>query len=366
MRLILLPLVLIFAGCASSGNQTAGLQTVKFSERPKNIILLIGDGMALSQVSAGIYWIGVGKNAFEQFPVVGFHKSHSCDDLVTDSAAGATAFSCGQKTINNAIGVLPPDNRPCTTILEDLDAKGYATGMVVSCSAPHATPASFIAHREIRAFTEEIALDYLKTPFDCFIGGGEHFFNDRPDKLNLEDTLKQRGYVIRSGTGFGKLPLDGSAPFMLFTADREPPTASSTRRYMPPATRVACDFLQKRSDKGFFLMVEGSQIDWACHANDATWLRAELVDFDKTIKEALAFAASNGETLVIVTGDHECGGLALKDGPNKQDFQPTFSCKLHTAAMVPVFAYGPKAELFNGLYDNTEIYRKMRTALGIQ
>ncbi len=355
MRLILLPLVLIFAGCASSSKQTLDLQTVKFAERPKNIILLIGDGMALSQVSAGIYWIGVGKTSFEQFPVVGFHKSHSCDDLVTDSAAGATAFSCGQKTLNNAIGVLPPDNKPCTTILEDLDSKGYSTGMVVSCSAPHATPASFIAHREIRAFTEEIALDYLKTPFDCFIGGGENFFNDRPDKLNLEDTLEQRGYVIRRGTGFGKLPLDGSAPFMLFTADREPPMATEGRHYLPPATRVACDFLQKRSDKGFFLMVEGSQIDWACHANDAGWLRAELVDFDKTIKQALEFAASNGETLVIVTGDHECGGLALTEGGDKKSFNPVFSYKLHTAALVPVFAYGPKAELFNGLYDNTEI-----------
>lgn len=366
MRLILLPFVLIFAGCASPGKQTVDTQVVKFSERPKNIILLIGDGMALSQVSAGIYWMGVGKTAFERFPVVGFHKSHSCDDLVTDSAAGATAFSCGQKTLNNAIGVLPPNNKPCTTILEDLDARGYATGMVVTCSAPHATPASFIAHREIRAFTEDIALDYLKTPFDCFIGGGEHFFNDRPDKLNLEDTLAKRGYVIRRGTGFGKLPLDGSAPFMLFTADREPPTASAMRRYLPPATRVACNFLQKRSEKGFFLMVEGSQIDWACHANDATWLRAEMLDFDSAIKQALEFAASNGETLVLVTGDHECGGLALTEGPDRKSFKPVFSCKLHTAALVPVFAYGPKAELFTGLYDNTEIYGKMRQALGLQ
>lgn len=364
MRLILLPLLLIFAGCASTGKQTVELQAVKFAERPKNIILLIGDGMALSQVSAGIYWIGVNKTAFEKFPVVGFHKSHSCDDMVTDSGAGATAFSCGQKTNNGAIGVLP-DNKPCTTILEDLDERGYATGMVVSCSAPHATPASFIAHREIRAFTEEIALDYLKTPIDCFVGGGEHFFNDRPDRLNLIDSLKKHGYVIRRGTAMRNLPLDGSAPFMLFTADREPPTASAGRQYLPDATRTVCDYLQKRSDKGFFLMVEGSQIDWACHANDGNWLRAEMFDFDKTIKRALEFAASNGETLVVVTGDHECGGLALKEGPTKREFQPAFASRLHTAAMVPVFAYGPKAELFSGLYDNTEIYQKMRAALGI-
>lgn len=237
--------------------------------------------------------------------------------------------------------------------------------MVVSCSAPHATPASFIAHREIRAFTEEIALDYLKTPIDCFVGGGEHFFNDRPDRLNLIDSLKKQGYVIRRGTAMRNLPLDGSAPFMLFTADREPPTASAGRQYLPDATRAVCDYLQKRSDKGFFLMVEGSQIDWACHANDGNWLRAEMFDFDKTIKRALEFAASNGETLVVVTGDHECGGLALKEGPTRREFLPAFASRLHTAAMVPVFAYGPKAELFSGLYDNTEVYQKMRAALGI-
>ncbi len=364
-RLILLLSFLIFSGCASPGKHTpASSPAVKFADRPKNIILLIGDGMALSQVSAGIYWIGVGKTAFERFPVVGFHKSHSTDNLVTDSAAGATAFACGHRTNNGAIGVLPPDNQPCPTILEDLDRMGYATGMVVSCSAPHATPASFIAHREIRAFTEEIALDYLKTSLDCFIGGGEHYFNDRPDKLDLEDSLRQKGYVIRRGTSTHGLPMDGSAPFMLFTADREPPTASADRRYLPYATEAVCHYLQKRSDKGFFLMVEGSQIDWACHANDRNWLRAELFDFDKTLKAALKFAASNGETLVIVTGDHECGGLALTEGDSKREFKPVFAARLHTAAFVPVFAYGPKAELFSGIYDNTEIYYKMWSALG--
>ena len=364
MRLNLLLLFVIITGCASPGKRQAEPRIVKFAERPKNIILLIGDGMALSQVSAGIYWIGAGKTSFERFPVVGFHKSHSQDDLVTDSAAGATAFACGHKTTNGAIGMLQPGNRPCRTILEDLDSMGYATGMVVTCSAPHATPASFIAHREIRAFTEEIALDYLKPPLDCFVGGGEHYFNDRPDHLDLEDSLKRKGYVIRRGTSMRGLPLDGSAPFMLFTADREPPTASADRRYLPNATRSVCEYLQKRSDKGFFLMVEGSQIDWACHANDRNWLRAELFDFDRTIRQALDFAASNGETLVIVTGDHECGGLALTEGASRREFKPVFAARLHTAALVPVFAYGPKAEKFFGIYDNTTIYDKMWSALG--
>jgi alkaline phosphatase len=364
--LLLLPM--FFVGCQGPKPSTVDFAAAKLAARPKNIILLIGDGMGLAQVSAHLYWKGVGKTIFEQFPVVGFHKTHSCDDLVTDSAAGATAFSCGQKTTNGAIGVLPPHDKPCTTILEDLDARGYATGMVVACTATHATPASFIAHRELRAFTEEIALDYLKTSFDCFVGGGEALFlkEERPDARNLRDSLRAKGYVVRRGTSFKNLPLDGSAPFVLFTHDREPPTASGGRDYMPPATRMACDFLQKRSEEGFFLMVEGSQIDWAGHANDRNWLRAEMEDFDKTVRQALDFAAQNGETLVLVTGDHECGGLALTKSEQRKAFKPVFTSRLHTAALVPVYAYGPGAQRFSGLYDNTEIYQKMRAALGLQ
>lgn len=372
-RWITLPLVLIFLTGAIPDikNNTAApmpspAMTADSVRAPKNIILLIGDGMGLSQISAGIYWMGVGKTVFEQFPVVGFHKSYSCNDLVTDSAAGATAFSCGHKTSNGAIGVLPPDNKPCLTILEELDALGYASGMVVACSATHATPASFIAHRELRAFTEEIALDYLKTPLDCFIGGGEHYYYDRPDGKNLEDSLKKRGYVLRTGTSMRKLPWDGSAPFMLFTAEYEPPTASGGRTYMPEATKKVCEYLKKRSNKGFFLMVEGSQIDWGGHSNDRNWVKAEMIDFNKVVKEALDFAKRDGETLVIVTGDHECGGLALVDAKSKKDFRAVFTTRLHTAALVPVLAYGPYAETFSGIYENTEIYQKMRTAIGIK
>ncbi len=351
--------------CAQSRKPAIDLQAVTFSERPKNIILLIGDGMGIAHVSAHIYWKGVGKTSFEKFPVVGFHKSHAYDYRVTDSAAGATAFACGQKTTLGAIGVLPPDNQPCPTILEDLDRQGFATGMVTTCTATHATPACFVAHRELRALTEEIALDFLKTPLDCLIAGGENLFNRRYDNLNLVDSLRQRGYVVRRGVGFNNLPQDGSRPFVNFTHEMEPPTASAGRDYLPRATRLACNYLEKRSEKGFFLMVEGSQIDWASHTNDRNWLRAEMADFDKTVQAAMEFAAANGETLVIVTGDHECGGFALTQTDLRKQFKPTFSTKVHTASMVPVYAYGPQAQLFSGVYENTEIYFKMRLALGM-
>lgn len=363
-RWYLLPALLLFFQCSANKRHTTDFQSVVFKDKPKNIVLIIGDGMATAQVTAGLYWKGNGKSVFEQFRVVGFHKSHSCNDLVTDSAAGATAFACGEKTNNGSIAVLPPDNQPCPTILEMLDAQGWATGMVVTCSATHATPASFIAHEDIRAFTENIAFDYLSTPIDCFIGGGEAYFNQRPDKINLIDSLKQRGYVVKRGNTFNRLPLDGSAPFMLFTAEREPPTALASRSYLPPATKVACEFLDKRSDKGFFLMVEGSQIDWAGHANDRNWLRAEMLDFDDVVRNALEFAAKDTETLVIVTGDHECGGLTLEKSKEEGQFNARFAYRLHTGALVPVFAYGPRAALFSGIYDNTAIYGKMLEALG--
>jgi alkaline phosphatase len=176
--------------------------------------------------------------------------------------------------------------------------------------------------------------------------------------------LRNRGYVVRRGTRLKNLPLDGSKPFVVFTDEHEPPTASGGRSYLPPATKIACEYLNKRSEKGFFLMVEGSQIDWAGHANDRNWLRAEMEDFDKTVRKAMEFAAADKETLVIVTGDHECGGLALVSSGNKKDFKATFSTRLHTAMNVPVYAYGPQAEIFLGLYDNTDIYKKMLQALG--
>lgn len=352
----------LLMGCRFAQESLVPIPPAPVATRAKNIILLIGDGLGLAQVSASHYWKGTHRSVYTRFPVVGFHQSHASNAKVTDSAAGATAFACGQKTYNGAIGVVPPNREPCHTILEDMDEQGYATGMVVTCSATHATPAAFIAHQEARSFNEFLAEDYLKTAIDCFIGGGEFYFTKRPDKRNLEDSLRTRGYVVRSGSIFQKLPLDGSAPFMLFTAEHEPPTASAGRIYLPEATKMVCRYLQKRSQKGFFLMVEGSQIDWALHGNDRNWLKAELLDFDAAVAAALDFATANGETLVIVTGDHECGGLALTESTTER-FSPKFAARVHTAALVPVFAYGPQAHTFSGIFDNTRLYYKMWDAL---
>ena len=247
--------------------------------------------------------------------------------------------------------------------MHSLKLEGMATGIVVSCSATHATPAAFIAHKESRAFTRAIAADYLGSGLDCYIGGGEEYFRRRPDKKPLIDSLVSMGYVINRNANFKNLPMDGSAPFYAFTAFEEPGTATKGRNYLPKAAGLACEYLKNRSDQGFFLMVEGSQIDWALHANDSRWLRDEMADWEQTVRTVLEFAAQDGETLVILTGDHECAGMSLNGTGKSRYFEPRFASRVHSAALVPVLAYGPGAKAFTGLYDNTDLYFKMREAV---
>ncbi len=284
---------------------------------------------------------------------------------MTDSAAGATAFSCGCKTYNNAVGI-HADTTPCLTILEQIKPLGFATGMTTTCSASHATPAAFIAHQKLRTFYYEIAVDFLKTDFDLLVAGGEHYFTDRDDRRNLSKELEKKGYSVHRGPNIRRAPWsDAARPIVFFTDDYEPVGAQNGRRYLPEATGLSAEFLKKRSEKGFFLMVEGSQIDWAGHANDAAWMVAELKDFDKAIAAALDFAKRDGHTLVIVTGDHDGGGLSIEDGSRMGSPRVKWASKDHGGVMVPVYAWGPGAEAFSGIYENTAIHSKLLSALGI-
>lgn len=332
--------------------------------RPKNIIFMIGDGMALAHTTALIYAQG-NKSVLEQFPVIGYHKSYSFSDLVTDSAAGATAFSCGCKTYNNAVG-LKSDTTRCLTIFEQLKPLGFAMGMATSCSASHATPAAFFAHQKLRTFYYEIAVDFLSTDIDCLVAGGEHYFTDRDDRRNLSKELEKKGYSVSRGLNLRRAPWESAdRPIVFFTDDYEPPSALNQRRYLPESVSLTANFLQKRSKKGFFLMVEGSQIDWACHANDENWMVAELKDFEKAIINALEFAKKDGNTLVVVTGDHDGGGVSIERGSSMGNVNVKWGSKDHGGVLVPVFAWGPGAADFSGIYENTALHRKFLRALGI-
>ncbi|MEI6410474.1 MAG: alkaline phosphatase [Bacteroidota bacterium] len=336
-------------------------------KKPKNVILLIGDGMGLTQVSAGLY-SNHNRLNIEQFPITGLIKTYSAKNLITDSGAGATAFACGCKTYNTAIGV-DRHKKPCVTVLEQASQKGMATGLIVSCSITHATPAAFIAHVPDRADMESIATFFLKTPIDLMIGGGMNYFNKRKgDKQDLYHDLENNGYQVSNFTQqkLSETNPNPAHPFAWFSADEEPDNVEKGRDYLPVAARLAGPFLKKRSEKGFFMMLEGSQIDWACHKNDGPNAIREMLDFDAAIGEILKFAKADGETLVIITADHETGGMSIKQGSEMDSLNIGFNTEGHTAALVPVFAYGPGAELFGGIYENTGIHDKISALLGFE
>lgn len=332
----------------------------------RNIIFLIGDGMGLGQISATLY-ANNNRLALEQFTHIGFQKTYSVNDLITDSAAGATAFACGVKTYNGAIG-LTADSASCETILEELRDKGYATGLVATATIVHATPAAFGAHQPIRVFYEEIAQDLATSNIDYLVGGGKRYFDRREnDDRNLIEEMEDNNYYV---TTYLEHELKDLVPspmsrFCYFAADKHPLPKSAGRDYFPKAVALGVSYLSRRSDKGFFLMSEGSMIDWGGHSNDEGLVIEETLDFDKAVKEALNFARRNKETLVVVTADHEAGGMSINRGSDLGYINAQFTTNGHTAAMVPVFAYGPGAELFDGIYENTEIYYKMRKALGL-
>jgi alkaline phosphatase len=333
---------------------------IQKQKQPRNIILMIGDGMGTAQIYAGLT-ANKGKLNLERCTTVGFHKNQASDNYVTDSAAGATAFACGQTTYNGAIAV-DVNGKPIPTILEIAERNGLATGLVATCSITHATPACFISHQPSRALDEAIALDFLKTDIDLFIGGGRKYFSKRTDGLNLNDSLTAKGYQVANSIAEMQKVTKGK--LAAFLADEQQVKFSEGRGdELVKSTETAIQLL-KGNKKGMFIMIEGSQIDWGGHANDTQYIIDEMIDFDNAIGKVLDFAAADGNTLVIITADHETGGFSIVGGDMQTGLvEGKFTTGNHTGVMIPVFAYGPGAEQFSGIYQNTEIYHKMVKAL---
>jgi len=329
------------------------------AKKPKNIILLIGDGMGTAHIFAGLTANG-GHLYMNNFRSIGFSKTQSSDDYITDSAAGGTALSTGKRTYNGAIGV-DDDQLPLQTILEEAEEKQLSTGLVSTSAITHATPASFIAHQGARGSYEAIAADFLKTDVDVFIGGGYKHFAVRQDGQDLIRELKAKGYAVLQD--MSEIVKVTSGKLAGLTAPEHNDRLGKRGDLLPKATQTAINIL-KNNEKGFFLMVEGSMIDWGSHANDTQFTVEEVLDFDQAIGVALKFAAKNEETLVIVTADHETGGMCNVAGDFKTGkVTAQFISTDHTAVMVPIFAYGPGAEHFTGIMDNTEIHTKMKQLL---
>jgi len=355
IRFIFIFSLLFSFSCQTGTDKNATRSTEeKEPNLPKNIIFMVGDGMGLTQITAGI--IGNdNKLHLEEFKHIGLIKTASASSLITDSAAGATAFSTGKKTYNGAIGV-DNDTTAVETILEIAGNGKYATGIIVTSSITHATPASFYAHQLSRSMDEAIALDMLSAPVDFFIGGGKDFFSKREDELNLLDSLIEKGFRIYNEVDSISAPFEGK--IAAFIADKQPESILEGREdILPRAAKKALDYFSDKEN--FFLHIEGSQIDWEAHNNDSEGVITELLDFDQTIGEVLEFAKKDGNTLVIITADHETGGYSILGGDDKGNIEGEFSTDHHTGTMVPVFAYGPGAENFIGIYENTAIFDKM-------
>ena len=358
--LYILPLaILLFFGCKARNTQenpsvVLNKQQEKNFVQPENIILMIGDGMGLSQITAGMI-ANNNKLHLEDFSYIGLIKTQSFDNLITDSAAGATAFSAGKKTYNGAIGV-DSDTIAVETILEIAGNGKYATGLVATSSITHATPASFFAHQPSRSMDEAIARDMLSAPVDFFIGGGKDFFDKRADEANLLDSLRTKGFEIHDN--IDNISSSSQSKVAGFIAGKQPISILLGRKdILPRATKKALDYLSR--NENFFLVIEGSQIDWAGHSNDSEGIIAEMIDFDQAIGVIMEYAKRDGNTLVVVTADHETGGYSILGGDNSGTIKGGFTTKGHTGSLIPVFAFGPGAESFSGIYENTEIFEKL-------
>lgn len=340
---------------------------------PVNIIFLVGDGMGLSQMSSA-YYFGEGEPNFSRFPVIGLSKTYSGSHKITDSAAGATAFSCGKKTYNGAIGV-DMDTVPAKTIVEELSELGWNTGVISTSSITHATPGSFYAHVANRGMQEEIARQLVYSDVDFFAGGGHKWFLNRMDSLNYWDSLIAQGFVLDTTSVQTEWTHGDKKPAYLLAPDGLLAKHNGRDDFLTDATMKGLAHLSSKEEP-FFMIIEGSQIDWGGHANNGEYVVQEVLDFDKAVGAALDFAEKDGNTLVVVTADHETGGFTMasetKEGPYRRVYSDynsivtTFSTGGHSSTMVPVLSYGPGAERFGGIYENIDIHGLFRSISGIE
>jgi alkaline phosphatase len=381
IKMLVMTIALFFSSTAIAGPITLDCQfytdqydSTQYPDisdgKVKNVILFIGDGMGLAQIYASrCTALGPsGRLYMERLPYLGQMDTYSKNKFITDSAASGTAMATGHKTDNYCIAQLPCETK-IKTILEVARDAGLATGLVATSTITHATPASFAAHNRRRSNQAEMAIDLSIANVDVMLGGGKKYWipmteegSSRKDSLNLWSDMVEKGYSLvqteeeMNAVTSGKL-LGLFAPSGLKFKDAEPSLAEMTSK--------AIEILSQDED-GFFMMVEGSQIDWECHDNEEDKMVWNTLELDLAVKEALNFAKDDGETVVIVTADHECGGLTLVWGEvGGKNIIAAYSSLNHTAVPVPVYSYGPNAKIFNGIFNNIELPFKIQTLLGL-
>ncbi len=335
-------------------------------EEVRNVVLMIGDGMGLAQVAALMIENRYEPTSFDRAQYTAICKTYSANNRVTDSGASATAMGTGHKTDNARIGMLP-DDTPVENLVELAKRRNLATGIVVTSYLTDATPAGFTAHTESRHNHRTIAEMLAAQRLDIVAGGGRTYFEEQEGR-NLIAEMQAQGYTyVQTPAAFcaaDRLPILG-----LF-AEKYMPLAAERGDYLPQATEHTLELLD-REGKGFFAMIEGSQIDGSCHKNDPRKMLDEMRDFDRAVNKAFDYADAHPGTLVIVVADHETGGLTIVS--NNKDFTASesgieyrFSTTGHSATPVVLYAYGTGAHHFSGVMENTEIFARIKQLLGLK
>ena len=324
----------------------------------KNVILLIGDGMGINQVMAGAYANGR-ELSMLNIKSVGIQYFNPNDDFIGDSASGGSALATGDVSWTRHIATNKDGSVEYSPLTDYFKGMGKATGVVSLGDIADATPAVFYGHTSERDSTDKITSYWLTSDVDLICGPGTSYLEKpRQDGLDMLNGIKANGYTYtKDATALGS-----EKGKVLCLDDRMGAYATEeTLSFLADITKASIEKLSQDSKKGFFLMVEGAKIDYAGHSDCFPASVIEQLGFDLAVAEALKFADSNGETLVVVTADHETGGLTLLDG----DLQTghvlaVYNSDDHTPTVVPVFAYGPGSREFIGTYLNVEIPRTIK------
>ena len=334
--------------------ETVSVQEPK-GKKVKNIIFMIGDGMGYEQISAA--WVcNGGKLNLDNFSKVGIQRTYSANKLVTDSAAAGTALATGHKT-NNGLVAMNADTVVVKSLAEEAMEKGKRAGAAVTCRVNDATPAVFFSHSETRKNQEDIVSQMASSGVYFLSGGGTHFWEKREDGRNVAEEVKANGYTYVRTKEDLQAVTEGPVIALMDSYELKP--SLDRGDILPASVTKALELLDNK--KGFFLMVEGSMIDDGGHDNKAGHTMEEVFDFDKTLGIVLEWAEKDGETLVIVTGDHATGGMTLLSGSiEEMRIRVNFSTTGHNGIFLPVFAWGPHSEDFVGVYENTELSDKIR------
>ena len=312
-----------------------------------NVILLVGDGNGLTQISAAAL-ANNGNLSLLELKSIGLIKTQASDDFTTDSAAAGTALATGEKTYNRSIG-MSDEREPLQNITELLYEHKFNTGIVSSDELVGATPSAFFAHQIDRDHSELIAQDLVTSKLNLFVGAGAKYFKDLDiqQSFSVLDSVEQIAFSDQDRIGV--FLAQGGLKGVIDGRDD----------VLAQATKASLEFFQKKN-KPFFLMVEAAKIDSYGHFNNTSGIVSEGIDFDKAITQALKFADQDGHTLVVITADHETGGFAIPQG-NVQNgmIEGDFISNDHTGAMVPIFAYGPYSGEFQGVYENSQVFHKI-------